>query len=889
MNDATRSVDHRAWRLPCEAVLDELGVDPMSGLSADEACRRLARFGANRLQGRRRRGALRILVDQLRGTVVALLSVAALLSFWLGGPGEGIAILAVIAINTAIGFLVEFHAVRSMDALRALGSLRCRVRRDGLPLLLPAAELVPGDILVLEAGDTVPADARLIAASRLRADESSFTGESVPVDKQADALPRAERVEQQSNMIFRGTSLTMGSCEAVVVATGMQTELGRIAELAASAGSETTPLEQQLARVGNRLIGLTILITLLVTVLGVMAGKPLRLMIETGVALAVATIPEGLPIVATVALAAGLWRMSRRHALINRLAAVETLGSTTIICTDKTGTLTENQLRVARLLLPAGEVDFAAGEEIDRSEELREALEIGVLCNRAALGNGGAAVGDPLELALLAAGRRVDLERDALIEVFPDVGSEAFDSVSKMMATYHARESGLLVAVKGAPEAVIARCSNVGGSGSEAAVPLDAGRRESWLARSTALAAQGLRVIALARKRSAEMPEDPYDDLTLLALVALNDPPRIDVRKAIEQCHAAGIRVLMITGDHPATAARVARDVGLGGELCAGELPPVALGERIRDLSNLSQAERDELCKMNLFARVSPAEKLNLVRLHQAQGAVVGMIGDGVNDAPALEQADIGIAMGKRGTQVAREAAAMVLVDDAFDSIVAAVMQGRVIFGNIRKFVLYLLSCNLSEVLVLAIASALKTPLPILPLQILFLNLVSDIFPALALGVGGASEGLMRRPPRDGAEGILMPSHARWIAGFGGLITLSVLTAFYLCLGPLELGREQAVTVAFLTLACGQLWHVFNMHDAGAPAVRNEVSRNPFVWLALLLCAALIGLAVYLPGLAALLELHRPTRSAWSLVVAFSLLPLLVGRAIAWLRSRRRR
>ena len=893
MDKESRKVVSDAWALPADEVLARLQVSAADGLSQSEATRRFEEYGPNELRIREKRGAFRILIDQLRSTVVLLLAVAAVLSFAFGGTNEGVAIVAVLVINTLIGFTVELRAVRSMDALRALGGVRTRVRRAGRSTMVRGEEVVPGDILVLEGGDTVTADARLVSASRLRANESTFTGESVPVDKTSDALESADRIDQRLNMIFKGTSLSVGSCEAVVVTTGMQTELGHISELTESTGSETTPLEKQLVRVGNKLIVLTIIITVVVVIAGVLAGKPLHLMIETGIALAVATIPEGLPIVSTIALARGLWRMSRRHALINKLSAVETLGATSVLCTDKTGTLTESRMRVAHVVCESNRADLKPNVEsepgaLEIPADCRSALELGVLCNRASLAgedDGSHAVGDPLEIALLLAGLRINLNRAALIDSSPEVGADAFDAVTKLMATFHQRADSVLVAVKGAPEAVIENCTRILELDSEA--ELDESRRARALGEAETLATQGLRVIAVARRVSTEVPSNPYEGLTLVGLLGLIDPPRLEVREAIESCHSAGIRVLMITGDHPATAGAIAKAVGLGGALEEDAMPVVEQGVCVDGFDQLSAEERERIRSRDLFARVSPEQKLSLIRLHQEAGTVVGMIGDGVNDAPALEQADIGIAMGLRGTEVAREAAEMVLRDDCFSSVVVAVEEGRVIFGNIRKFVVYLLSCNISEVMVLAIAAGVEAPLPILPLQILFLNLVSDIFPALALGVGPGPAGVMNQPPRAPKEGILTASHGRWIAGHGSLLTATVLAVFYLCLGPLALPQERAVTVTFLTLAFAQLWHVFNMRDRKTQVFRNEITRNPFVWGALLLCTALIGMALYVPMLASVLKLERPTLTEWTLVAVFSLIPLVLGQAFEVFRQRR--
>jgi len=885
------------WKCSAEIVLDELGVSPAQGLSHDEAARRLECYGPNELAEVRPVSAARILVDQLRSMVVALLVAAAALSFAFGGPVEGMAILAVVLVNTLLGFYTELRAVRSMEALRSLGTMETRVRRGGRALLVPSRAVVPGDIVVLEAGDVVTADTRLVHCSRLLIDESTFTGESLPVAKDEEPIERGERVDQRTNTLFRGTALTRGGCEGVVVATGMLTELGRISSLTQSAGSDATPLEKQLDRMANRLIAVTLVIVVVVAVAGILAGKAPLLMIETAVALAVATIPEGLPIVATIALARGLWRMSRRNALVNRLAAVETLGSTTVICTDKTGTLTENRLHVERVAVDGGDVMLSHPDEgtavfsrdgqalgLDDDSALRAAIEIGVLCNTAALsdaGDGAKAVGDPLEIALLVAGRRAGLDRLQLIEQASQIGDEAFDAVAKRMATYHRVSDGVRVAVKGAPEAVLSVCTRA--LAGDAEVALDESARRAWTDRNQALAEQGLRTIAVAEKRVESADSAAYSDLTFVGLVALVDPPRLDVAPALAACRGAGIRVLVLTGDHPATARYVATAVGV----VSAESAETAHGESLAHLNELDETERDRVRDVSIFARVDPAQKLDLIRLHQAAGEVVGMVGDGVNDAPALRQADIGIAMGKRGTQVAREAADIVLTDDAFGSIVAAVELGRAVFGNIRTFVFYLLSCNVSEVMIVAGAAVVDDPLPILPLQILYLNLVSDVFPALALGVGEGSATLMQRPPRDPAEGILTSRHAAGIFGYGLVFTAAVLAVFRLCLGPLELTTPRAVTVAFLTLSFAQLWHVFNMRERGTRLLRNEITENLYIWGALGLCTLLLLAAVYVRPLARVLELVQPSAREWLLVLGFSLVPLVVGQLLRVIPIRR--
>jgi Ca2+-transporting ATPase len=866
-------------------VLRALDVARDRGLTAVEVAHRRRRFGPNRLRQTAVRSAYRILIDQLTTWMVVLLVVAAALSFAFRQPTEGFAILVVIALNTAIGFVTELRAARSMDALRRLGQATARVRRGGDTREISAVDMVPGDIVLVEGGDVITADVRLVDASKLQADESALTGESAPVGKRVATLEPGTPLTERANMLFKGTAVTRGSAEGVVVTTGMATELGRITALVEAAEDERTPLEKRLDRLGHRLIWLTLIVGAAVAAAGMVAGKGVFLMVQTGVALAVATIPEGLPVVATIALARGMWRMARRNALIRQLSAVETLGATTVICTDKTGTLTENRMRVVRIILASGAIDVEEGESghagftadgrsLDPSAaaDLEALLRVGVLCNNADLSAVDAhGVGDPLEVALLAAGAKARLDRHGLTREFPEVREEAFDPEVKMMATVHSGARGYLVAVKGAAENVVAVCSTVRTGKGEHRLTDD--ERERWLSRSAKLAEDGLRVLALAERRVESKDAPAYAELTLLGLVGLLDPPRREVRAAIAACRDAGIRVVMVTGDHPATALAVARAV----DLVDGVPAHAFHGSELAGLERLDEGHRRRLLAGAVFARVTPEQKLSLITLYQQAGSVVAMTGDGVNDAPALKKADIGIAMGRRGTQVAREAADMVLKDDAFDTIVAAVAEGRAIFRNIRAFVLYLLSCNLSEVLVVGLASLVNAPLPIQPLQILFLNLVTDVFPALALGVGEGDRMAMSRPPRDPREPILAQAHWLLVVGYGSIITGTVLGAFALAIIWLEMPERRAVTVSFLTLAFAQLGHVFNMRDRTAAIVRNEVTRNPFIWGALVLCTALLVTVVYLPSLAHVLGLEPPGARGWGLILALSVLPIVLG------------
>jgi len=872
-----------------QAVLEAMGVAGDTGLDQAEAARRRRRYGPNRLQASRRRSVWSMVLAQFNSIIVYLLAAGALVSLAFGDWAEGGAILVVLLINSVIGFTSEYRATRSMEALKRLSKVKARVRRGGAVSMIPAEEMVPGDVVLLESGDVVPADVRLIDSASLQCDESMLTGESVPVAKATGPVAADASLAQRADMAFKGTAITRGSGEAVAVATGMQTQLGRIAALAESAEGEASPLEKRLDRLGGQLVWATLALTGAIAATGVYAGSGLATMLETAIALAVAAVPEGLPIVATVALARGMWRMARRNALIKDLSAVETLGATTVILTDKTGTLTENRMSAVRLRVADADIDLTqAGGDADpgggQAQPLAlTALRIAVLCNNASLaGEAGAGRGDPMEVALLAAGKAYGLERARLLADAPQVREEAFSADTKMMATFQRADDGFCVAVKGAPEAVLEHCTHVLKPNGEAA--LDTRAREAWTRANEDMTAQGLRVLAVATKKAADEHDEPYAGITLVGLLGLLDPPRRDVAAAIAACRSAGVRVVMVTGDHAGTARTIAAQVGLGDDATVADAGALA------DESGMDEQARRRLLEATIFARVDPETKLRLVSWYQRNGAVVAMTGDGVNDAPALKKADIGIAMGQRGTEVAREAADMVLRDDAFPSIVAAMRQGRVIFANIRKFVCYLMSCNLSEILVIGVATLMGLPLPLLPLQILYLNLVTDVFPAFALGVGEGDPQVMRRPPRKPQEAIL--DRRRWLGlgGYAVLITAATLGSFLVALRWLAMTVPGAVTISFLTLACAQLWHVFNMRDADSGLWRNDITANPFVWGALALCAGLILAGVYAPGLSPMLGMKPPGTAGWSLVAIASVMPLLVGQAVksatAWRRRR---
>ncbi len=736
----------------------ELGTDARLGLTRAEAARRLAADGPNEIRREEGRSALTILAQQFASLVIWVLIGAALVSLALGEVVDGSAILAIIVLNGLIGFAQEYRSERAVAALARLSAPAARVVRDGASVLVPAREVVRGDIVVLDAGDLVAADARLIEAASLRANEASLTGESEPVEKNPAVLEPTTPLADRRNSVFLGTSIANGSGRAVVTATGMQTEVGGIAKLLETATRAETPLQRRLDHVARRLVWASLAIVVLVFALGLARGLAPFELLMTGVSLAVAAIPEGLPAVVTLALALGVERMVRRNALVRRLSAVETLGSTEVICTDKTGTLTVGAMTV-RKLVAAGELFRVTGEGhatsgailFDGPSEpntaragLEALLWAAAACNDAELVPRGAeteTVGDPTEAALLVAAAKIgilrrDIERDS-----PRLATLPFDSDRKRMTVVRRRGDAPIAAVKGAPEVVLERCTHVRtAKGTE---PLDEARRARIRECVALLARDALRVLAFADRRLDQFPSDAEveSELTFLGLTGLQDPPRSDARDAVARCQRAGIRTVMITGDHPDTARAIAAELGVLG---VGD--ELVLGSELEKLDDESLADRVQ--RISVYARVTAAHKLRIVRAWKARGAVVAMTGDGVNDAPALREASIGIAMGRTGTEVAKEAADMVITDDKFSSIVAAVEEGRGIFDNIRKTLGYLLGGNAAELAVMLLATLFGTSLPLLPVQLLWINLVTDGLPALALATDPIDPDVLARPPR---------------------------------------------------------------------------------------------------------------------------------------------
>ncbi|MFT4892013.1 MAG: Ca2+-transporting ATPase, partial [Halobacteriales archaeon] len=802
MTDDQNGMD-TPWSRLVEEVTEHYDVTSSEGLSEREADDRLDRYGRNELRESERKPWWKILYEQFTGFIIVLLGAAAIGALAIGENIEGVSVIAVLIINGIIGFVTEMRAVSSMESLQELTEIETRVRRDGEDQEIPAEELVPGDVVVLEAGDVVPADLRVVEGNKLQADESALTGESVPVGKTSEPIDEDTPLADRENMLYKGTYVTRGSAEAVVVSTGMDTELGKISESLQEAAEEKTPLQQRLDDLGMKLVPLLVVVATIVLLSGWLRGHDLLLMVEEAIALAIATVPEGLPIVATLVLARGMWRMAERNALISNLASVETLGSTNIICTDKTGTLTENEMTVSEIELANGSVEVTGtgldtdgtfhrpdqaadggsdptigdgGLKLDAPENrpLDEALEVGVLCNNASVTetDGEAeTTGEPMEAALLIAGLKADMDRDDLLESMPETREVSFDPSVKMMATYHEVDGRHKVAVKGAPRAVIDSATHqVTEDGTE---ELSDEARDEWIEKSDRMAEDGLRVLAVARKTVDDPEAEPYENLELIGLVGMIDPPREEVKSTIEGCKEAGMRVVMVTGDHAGTAKNIAKSVGLVDE----NDPDVVEGSELDDPENLSEDEKERFADASIFARVNPENKLDLIELHQGIGSIVAMTGDGVNDSPALKKADIGVAMGQRGTQVAQEASDMILRDDNFTSIYHAVREGRNIFRNIRKFVLYLMSCNVSELTSILLATLVGLPLPILPLQILFLNVVNDIFPAFALGACDAGEEVMNRPPRDPDEPIMTRTNWSELALYGAALSVATVGA----------------------------------------------------------------------------------------------------------------
>jgi Ca2+-transporting ATPase len=868
--------------LSAAAAVAELKTSASVGLSDAEARDRLVRHGPNQLVAAARVSPLALLLSQFKNTLIIVLLVATALSGVLGHEVEAIAIGVIILFAVLLGFIQEYRAERALEALREMAAPLALVLRDGLEKEIPARELVPGDLIILTTGDRIPADARLIEAVNLKVEESALTGESLAVAKHGDALCAEDAaLGDRRNMVFSGTIATYGRGRAVVTATGMQTEFGRIAGMLSGMERETTPLQKSLDRVGKTLTKAAFAVVALIVLLGLLRGQPLLEMFVFGIALAVAVVPEALPAVVTISLAIGVQRMARRHALVRSLPAVETLGCTTVICSDKTGTLTKDEMTVRRIVLngdlelevtgsgydPTGEFR-AGGSSYPVTDDLRLLLQAGALSSDARLVRVDGVwelKGDPTEAALVVAAKKAGLDKELLDERLPRVAEIPFTSESKRMTTFHQTPDGTVAYSKGAVEVILAACNRYQSGGR--VLPLTTEVHSAITAAVLALGREAMRVLGVAYLPDAGTLQVERG-MIFLGCAGMIDPPRPEAKAAIERCRQAGIRPMMITGDHPVTAEAIARELGLlgpGGRVIAGNelsaMDDPALGQVIDDIA--------------VCARVSPEHKLRIVEVLQRRGNIVAMTGDGVNDAPALKKANIGIAMGITGTDVTKEAGAITLTDDNFASIVAAVEEGRIIFGNIKKYLMYLLSSNTGEIGLMALTTLLGMPLPLSAVQLLYVNLATDGLPALALAVDPPEEDVMRRRPRDMARGIFSrPVVALMLTGG----VWSTLVNFGMFTWTRHSGRitEESMTMVFVTLVLIEFFKAYSFRSE-----RRSTFDRPFAnrWLnlAILWELCLLALVVYLP------VLHKPFRTFaltpvdWALAAgaAISVVPVL--------------
>ena len=840
----------------------EHGVDPALGLRDEQVSQRAEQHGANELAQSTGRGVLSLVVDQFRDFMILVLIGAAVISGLVGDLVDTAVILVIVVLNAAVGAVQAWRADRAVAALRRLAAAQATVVRGGQARQVPARELVPGDIVLLEAGNQVPADLRLIEIAQLKVDEAALTGESVTVGKQAGVLTGAlHSLGDRLNMAFKGTTVTHGRGRGLVVATGMVTELGKVAGLLEQESDLGTPLQRRLAAFGRRLALAVLAICAIIFAAGVLRGEAPILMVLTAVSLAVAAIPEALPAVVTVLLALGARRMVAVNALVRRLPSVETLGSVTTICSDKTGTLTQNRMQVDALVLGDGsEWKAAAGTLPARAAGLLRAL---ALSNDAAAAPGGGWQGDPTETALLALAEAGGQAKAAAEALRPRVFELPFDAGRKRMTTVHRSAAGYVAYTKGAPESVIPLCADPGPDGAS---------RQAWLARAGAMAERGLRVLAVAQRAHDQLPADGENidaverDLDHPGRAARIAPPRPQAAAAVREARAAGITPVMITGDHPATARAIALRLGIVADAQAA----VISGGELAALGDEALLER--VPHVRVYARVDPAQKIRIVQALQARGGFVAMTGDGVNDAPALKRADIGVAMGRGGTDVAREASSLVLLDDNFATIVAAVREGRRIYDNIRKFVRYAMTGNSGEIWVIFLAPLLGLPIPLLPIHILWVNLVTDGLPGLALAAEPAERGVMQRPPRPPAESLFAAGMWQHIVAVGLLLAgLCIAVQAW----ALSTGHAHWQTMVFTVLTFGQMAHVLAIRSESEPLWRLGLASNLPLLGSVLLTFGLQLATIYVPVLNPVFKTEPLTPAELALCIA--------AAAVVWL------
>lgn len=862
-----------------EEALEALNTDSRRGLDQTECQRRLGRYGRNELQTAKRQGILFRFFSQFQDLMVLILLAAAGVSFavsWIRGDGEyvdSLIILAIVVCNAVIGTVQELRADKAIEALKKLSSPHAQVLRDGKRKRVESWQLVPGDIVILQAGDLVPADLRLLRSVELKAEESALTGESVPAEKDADArCPKNAPLGERKNMVFASTGIASGAGVGVVTATGMDTAMGKIARMLESEKAPQTPLQQKLKQTGKVLGAGVVIICGVIFLLGLFQRMEPLEMFMIAISLGVAAIPEGLTAVVTIVLAMGIKRMAQKRAIVRHLPAVETLGSTQVICSDKTGTLTQNKMTVVAFSGPNGE------ERLEASSS-QFALELATLCNNSEV-VGGTLTGDPTETAFLRACKR---EKEALEKEYPRVGEIPFTSARKMMTTAHRLpQGGYRIISKGAPDVLIARCTGI--YQSRGIQSFSGAMKAKVLSDNTALAQRALRVLAVAYKDVEFLSDNDRETesgLVFCGLIAMEDPPRPGVKEAVAQCKRAGILPVMITGDHAATALAIGKRLQM-----ASSPSQVMTGQELERLDDGQLSEK--IFDYRIFARVSPEHKVKIVKAFQRKGMVVAMTGDGVNDAPALKSADIGCAMGKNGTEVAQSAADMVLTDDDFSTIVAAVREGRGIYQNIRKTIHFLLSCNIGEILVVFVAFLLRVPTPLLAIQLLWVNLVTDSFPALALGVDPIQKDVMDTPPHKREEGIFSGGMGFSVAVEGCLVGALALLAYTIGRVFFDADPAQPVvgrTMAFAVLSLSQLVHSFNMRSEHS-VLKLGLFSNPKLVMAFGVCAFLMVSVVLFPPLSALFRTTALTAFQWLLVALLSLCPLVVVEGEKLLRDR---